>query len=68
MRLGGWRSIRMVMRYAHVNVDGFADTIDRLRSPASSLRALPGHAEPVQNGVGHAGAAGSRKRECVDKR
>ena len=30
MRLGGWRSIRMVMRYAHVNVDGFADTIDRL--------------------------------------
>ncbi|HEV2559649.1 MAG TPA: site-specific integrase [Microvirga sp.] len=30
MRLGGWKSVRMVMRYAHVNVDEFADTIDRL--------------------------------------
>jgi integrase len=30
MTLGGWQSIRMVMRYAHVNVDEFADTIDRL--------------------------------------
>jgi integrase len=30
MTLGGWQSIRMVMRYAHVNVDEFAATIERL--------------------------------------
>jgi integrase len=30
MRLGGSKSARMVLRYAHVNVDEFADTIDRL--------------------------------------
>lgn len=29
-RLGGWKSVRMVMRYAHVNVAELADTIDRL--------------------------------------
>lgn len=29
-RLGGWKSVRMVTRYAHVNVDELADTIDRL--------------------------------------
>ena len=29
-RLGGWRSVRMVMRYAHVNVDELAATINRL--------------------------------------
>jgi integrase len=30
MRLGGWKSERMVLRYAHVNVGELADTIDRL--------------------------------------
>lgn len=30
MRLGGWKSERMVLRYAHVNVDELADTINRL--------------------------------------
>jgi integrase len=30
MRLGGWKSERMVMRYAHVNVDELHHTIDRL--------------------------------------
>jgi integrase len=30
MRLGGSKSARMVLRYAHVNVDEFADTINRL--------------------------------------
>jgi integrase len=30
MRLGGWKSERMVMRYAHVNVGELAHTIDRL--------------------------------------
>lgn len=29
-RLGGWRSERMVLRYAHVNVDELAHTIGRL--------------------------------------
>jgi integrase len=29
-RLGGWKTITMVMRYAHVNVDEFTHTIDRL--------------------------------------
>ncbi|MCL2430174.1 MAG: site-specific integrase [Alphaproteobacteria bacterium] len=28
--LGGWKSVRMVMRYAHVNVDELRHTIDRL--------------------------------------
>lgn len=30
MRLGGWKTMSMVMRYAHVNVDELAGTIDRL--------------------------------------
>jgi integrase len=29
-KLGGWKSVAMVMRYAHVNVDELRDTIDRL--------------------------------------
>jgi integrase len=29
-RLGGWSSVRMVMRYAHANVDEHKNTIDRL--------------------------------------
>jgi integrase len=29
-KLGGWKSIRMVLRYAHVNVGELAHTIDRL--------------------------------------
>jgi len=29
-RLGGWKSVAMVMRYAHVNVDELRGTIDRL--------------------------------------
>jgi len=29
-KLGGWKSVRMVMRYAHVNVDELRHTIDRL--------------------------------------
>jgi integrase len=29
-RLGGWKSVRMVMRYAHVNVSELAHTIDNL--------------------------------------
>jgi hypothetical protein len=28
--LGGWKSIRMVMRYAHTNVEEHASTINRL--------------------------------------
>ena len=30
MRLGGWKSTAMVMRYAHANVDEHRHTIDRL--------------------------------------
>ncbi len=29
-RLGGWKSVRMVLRYAHVNVGELSHTIDRL--------------------------------------
>lgn len=29
-RLGGWKSVKMVLRYAHSNVDELAHTIDRL--------------------------------------
>jgi integrase len=29
-RLGGWKSVRMVMRYTHVNVDELKHTIERL--------------------------------------
>jgi integrase len=29
-KLGGWKKIEMVMRYAHTNVDELSDTIDRL--------------------------------------
>jgi integrase len=31
-RLGGWKSVKMVLRYAHVNVGELAHTIDRLPS------------------------------------
>jgi integrase len=37
-RLGGWKSIRMVMRYAHVNVAELSHTIDRL--PGGNLGEL----------------------------
>lgn len=29
-KLGGWKSVKMVMRYAHVNVDELAHTIAKL--------------------------------------
>jgi hypothetical protein len=35
MKLGGWKSERMVLRYAHVNVEELAETIDKL--PAGEL-------------------------------
>ena len=30
MRLGGWKTVSMVMRYVHTNVDEHRHTIDRL--------------------------------------
>jgi hypothetical protein len=30
MRLGGWKTMAMVMRYAHTNVDEHRHTIERL--------------------------------------
>jgi hypothetical protein len=30
MRLGGWKDIKSVIRYMHVNVDELRNTIDRL--------------------------------------
>lgn len=30
MRLGGWKSVKMVMRYAHTNVEELSHTIDKL--------------------------------------
>jgi hypothetical protein len=30
--LGGWKSVKMVMRYAHVNVGELAHTIEKLPS------------------------------------
>jgi integrase len=38
MRLGGWSSERMVLRYAHVNVEELADSINRL--PGGNLGEL----------------------------
>ena len=34
MKLGGWKSVSMVLRYAHVNVGELAHTIDKLPSGA----------------------------------
>jgi hypothetical protein len=31
-KLGGWKSVKMVMRYAHVNVGELAHTIEKLPS------------------------------------
>ncbi len=39
MRLGGWKSERMVLRYAHTNVDEHKHTIDRL--PGGNLGEAP---------------------------
>ena len=38
MKLGGWKTIAMVMRYAHVNVGELKHTIDRL--PGGNLGEL----------------------------
>ena len=54
MRLGGWKSIAMVMRYAHVNVGELRHTIDR----------LPSGIEPPPAG-GMLGDAGSGKAEIA---
>jgi integrase len=40
-RLGGWKSVNMVLRYAHVNVGELAHTIDRL--PAGTDLTQPEH-------------------------
>lgn len=40
-KLGGWKSIKMVMRYAHVNVGELAHTIDRLPGGKSGEFAAP---------------------------
>ena len=47
MRLGGWKSERMVLRYAHVNVDELASTIEalpggNLGSPVSQSKKVKG--------------------------
>ena len=46
MRLGGWKTVSMVMRYVHANVDEHRHTIDRLPGgilgdDASSQAKLP---------------------------
>jgi integrase len=38
MKLGGWKSVKMVMRYAHTNVDELSHTIDKL--PGGNLGEL----------------------------
>jgi integrase len=40
MRLGGWRTVAMVMRYAHVNVAELAPSIDRLLSGGKQGEAI----------------------------
>jgi integrase len=45
MKLGGWKTIAMVMRYAHVNVDELKHTIDRL--PGGNL----GDLEPRKENI-----------------
>jgi integrase len=38
MRLGGWRSTAMVLRYAHINSDDLADSVSRIGDFAGSNR------------------------------
>jgi hypothetical protein len=38
MKLGGWKSERMVMRYAHVNVSEFQGSIDKLPGEITGTR------------------------------
>ena len=35
MELGGWKSVVMVMRYAHVNTEHLRDSIDQLPNGAN---------------------------------
>ena len=37
MELGGWKSVAMVMRYAHVNTEHLRDSIDQLPGGARSV-------------------------------
>jgi integrase len=53
MVLGGWRSLAMVQRYAHLSPDYLAEAVDRLatfQSPALAPHAAPGLKEVAQVG------------------
>jgi integrase len=41
MKLGGWKSERMVLRYAHINVSQLAPSIDAGLAPWSSAKSVP---------------------------
>jgi integrase len=41
MKLGGWKSERMVLRYAHINVSQLAPSIDAGLAPWSSTKSAP---------------------------
>jgi integrase len=41
MKLGGWKSERMVLRYAHVNVSQFAESIDAGLAAWSNTKSTP---------------------------
>jgi hypothetical protein len=45
MRLGGWKTVSMVMRYVHANVDEHRHTIDRL--PGGNLGDLESRKENI---------------------
>jgi len=48
MKLGGWKSERMVLRYAHVNVSQFAPSIEAGLA-AWSTKSAPSHSSDQQN-------------------
>jgi hypothetical protein len=48
MKLGGWKSERMVLRYAHVNVSQLAPSIEAGLA-AWSTKSAPSHSSDQQN-------------------
>jgi hypothetical protein len=46
MKLGGWKSERMVLRYAHVNVSQLAPSVEAALAPWSTRSAPGTNAQP----------------------
>ncbi|HXV25936.1 MAG TPA: tyrosine-type recombinase/integrase [Alphaproteobacteria bacterium] len=55
-RLGGWRSLRMVERYADVSVEHMAEAIARVKAPDKKNVSQPQTQEGNQSGWWHLGS------------